>query len=68
MGGYHSIPTARLVEMWEQGVNAVRGRDPAELTVGDYQELYEMRRELDSRKDEPKPGVDVNFTEDYLTD
>ncbi len=68
MGGYHTIPTVRLVEMWEQGVNAVRGKDPSELTVGDYDAIYEMRRELDRRKDEPKPTVDVNFSKDYLTD
>jgi len=65
---YKSIPTWRLVEMWEEGVNAVKGKDPSELTVGDYDALWEMRRELDRRKDEPKPVVDVNFSKDYLTD
>ena len=68
MGDYRSIPTVRLVEMWEQGVNAVKGKDPSELTVGDYDALWEMRRELDRRKDEPKPIVDVNFSDEYLTD
>ena len=68
MGGYRTIPTSRLVEMWEEGVNAVKGRDPSELTVGEYSELYEMRKELDRRKDEPKQVVDVNFSKDYLTD
>lgn len=68
MGGYRTIPTVRLVEMWEAGVNAVKGRDPSELTVGEYSELYEMRKELDRRKDEPKHIVDVNFSKDYLTD
>lgn len=65
---YHTIPTARLVQMWEDGVNAVRGRDPSELTVGDYDALFEMRRELDRRKDERPPVVDVNFSAEYLTD
>ncbi len=65
---YRTIPTVRLVEMWLAGVNAVRGKDPAELTVGDYDAILEMRRELDRRKDEPKPVVDVNFSKDYLTD
>lgn len=54
--------------MWEDGVNAVKGKDPSELTVGDYDAILEMRRELDRRKDEPKPVVDVNFSKDYLTD
>ena len=65
---YRTIPTWRLVQMWEAGVNAVRGRDPSELTVGDYDAIFEMRRELDRRKDEPKQIVDVNFSKDYLTD
>lgn len=65
---YRTIPTVRLVEMWEKGVNAVKGKDPSELTVGDYDSIFEMRRELDRRKDERKPVVDVNFADDYLTD
>lgn len=66
--GYRTIPTKRLVEMWEAGVNAVRGRDPSELTVGDFDALWEMRREIDRRRDERPPVVDVNFSKDYLTD
>ena len=54
--------------MWEAGVNAVRGKDTAELTIADYDAIFEMRKELDRRKDEPKPIVDVNFSGDYLTD
>ena len=65
---YRSIPTVRLVEMWEAGVSAVRGRDPSELTVGDFDSIYEMRRELDRRSGEGKPIVDVNFSDVYLTD
>lgn len=65
---YRTIPTFRLVEMWEAGVNAVKGKDPSELTVGDYDSIYEMRKEIDRRSDEPKVVVDVNFSKDYLTD
>ena len=65
---YRSIPTWRLVEMWEAGVNAVKGKDPSELTVGDYDSIFELRKEIDRRKDEKKPVVDVNFSKDYLTD
>lgn len=65
---YRSIPTARLYEMWLEGVNAVRGKDPSDLTIGDFDAIYDMRRELDKRKDEPKQVVDVNFSKDYLTD
>ena len=68
MSDYRSRPTERLVAMWEAGVNAVMGRDPSELTIGDYDAIWEMRRELDRRRDERKPVVDVNFSEDYLTD
>lgn len=68
MGSYKTIPTVRLVEMWESGVNALKGRDPSELTIEDYCEIYDMRRELDRRRDEPKEVVDVNFCKDYLTD
>ena len=65
---YHTIPTVRLVEMWEAGVNAVRGRDPSELTVADYEVIYALRREIDRRTDDEKHIVDVNFSKDYLTD
>ena len=65
---YRTIPTSELVEMWECGVEVVRGKSPSELTVGDMDVLYEMRRELDRRRDEPKQIVDVNFSKDYLTD
>ena len=65
---YRTIPTSELVEMWERGVEVVRGKSPSELTVGEMDVLYEMRRELDRRKDEPKQIVDVNFSKDYLTD
>ena len=54
--------------MWEAGVNAVKGKDPSELTVGDYDSIFELRKEIDRRKDEKKPVVDVNFSKDYLTD
>lgn len=65
---YRSIPTARLVEMWREGVEALKGKDASSLTEDDYGRILEMRREIDRRKDEPKPTVDVNFSKDYLTD
>ena len=66
--GYRSIPTSRLVEMWEAGVNAVKGKDPSELTVGDYDAIYEMRKELDRRSGDTNPSVHVDFESDYVTD
>ena len=62
---YHTVPTAELVAMWERKRGSLLGSSPSR---DDFEALYEMRRELDRRKDEPKPVVDVNFSSDYLTD
>lgn len=60
---YRGVPTAELLVMWErERKRLVRTGDP------DYSVLLAMRRELDRRRDEPKPTVDVNFSKDYLTD
>lgn len=60
---YRTIPTVELVEMWERERDRLRGSGS-----GDFDALYEMRCELDRRRDIPKPVVDVNFSNDYLTD
>ena len=65
---YKTIPTPELVARWERFRNGLRNLPPDERTVGDYEVLYEMKREIDRRRDEPKPTVDINFSKDYLTD
>ena len=64
---YHTVPTAEPVGMWERRRDSILNRADGP-TLEDCEALYEMRRELDRRKDEPKPVVDVNFSSDYLTD
>lgn len=65
---YRSLPTPVLMERWERFRNGLRNLPPEERTVGDFDKLWEMRRELDRREDIPKPSVDINFANDYLTD
>ena len=60
---YHTVPTVELVAMWERERDRLRRSGS-----GDFDALYAMRRELDRRRDEPKPTVDVNFSSEYLTD
>lgn len=66
MNEYASMPTAVLNRMWElERDRLLRKKD---AVVSDYDELLAMRTELDRRRDDPKPIVDVNFANDYLTD
>ena len=63
---YHDVPTSELTVMWERERARLLGKEDA--VIADYDSLLAMRRELDKRKDERKPVVDVNFADDYLTD
>ena len=63
---YRTLPTHVLERMWEVERDRLAGDKDA--VVGDYDDLLAMRTELERRKDEPKPIVDVNFSKDYLTD
>lgn len=65
---YRTVPTCELVERWERLRDGLVSTPPDGRTVEDCDALYEMRRELDRRRDEPKRIVDVNFAKDYLTD
>ena len=65
---YRGIPTLELVRMWESAIEAIRGRNPSELTASDYDSVYEMRRELDRRSGDGKPTVYVDFESGYVTD
>jgi hypothetical protein len=66
MNDYRGIPTRVLQRMWENEkvrLASLRTNEPS-----CYYRLLAMRKELDRRKDEPKPVVDVNFSKEYLTD
>ena len=65
---YDGIPLVTLEAMWNE-----KRRRIAELSAGDrlpsdMEELLSMRREIDKRRDNRNPVVDVNFSEVYLTD
>lgn len=60
---FRSIPTADLLLMWEREKERV-----VRMGDEDWSVLLAMRRELDRRRDERRPTVDVNFSKDYLTD
>ena len=66
MSGYADIPTEALERMWR--IERDRLSRDKDAVVGDYDALFAMRRELDRRKDEPKPSANVNFADEYLTD
>ena len=66
MSSYADIPTPVLLGMWKAERDRLLGKRDA--IIADYDDLLAMRSELDRRKDEPKPVVDVNFAGDYLTD
>ena len=65
---YDGIPLVTLEAIWYE-----KRRRIAELSAGDrlpsdMEELLSMRREIDKRRDNRNPVVDVNFSEVYLTD
>ena len=65
---YRDCPTPALIARWERLRDKLRLIPPSEWDDIEADALWEMRRELDRRRDIPKPTVDVNFSSDYLTD
>lgn len=65
---YRECPTLTLMARWGALRDKLRLIPPAEWDDIEADALWEMRRELDRRRDIPKPTVDVNFSSDYLTD
>ena len=65
---YRDCPTATLLARWERLRDKLGLIPPSEWDDVEADCLWEMRRELDRRKDIPKPTVDINFASDYLTD
>lgn len=65
---YRSMPTEKLLRKWEALRNRLSRVSVAHRNQADVDALLEMRMELDRRNDEHKPIVDINFSNDYLTD
>lgn len=66
---YRDVPTPELVRMWEdERERLLAGDGRGVLKPSDYDHLLAMRRELDHRRGDVNPSVEVNFERDYLTD
>ena len=65
---FRDCPTATLMERWACLRDKLSVVPPSEWDEVEADALWEMRRELDRRNDEPKHVVYVNFAKDYLTD
>lgn len=63
---YREIPTPELERMWR--IERDRLSRDKDAVVGDYDALFAMRRELDRRMGGANPGVNIEFTDEYLTD
>ena len=61
---YRSIKTPVLEKMWERERDRLMKKKDA--VVGDYDELFMMRREIERRKGDKLPSADVDF-ESYVT-
>ena len=65
---YNGIALATLEEMWAEKRRRIAELPPDDISPSETEELLSMRREIDKRKDVRNPIVDVNFSEEYLTD
>ena len=65
---YDGIPLVTLEAMWAEKQRRIAELPPADRTPSEMEELLTMRKEIDKRKGNRVPVVDVNFSEVYLTD
>lgn len=65
MSKYSDISTEELRKRWETQRTKVVNHTH---TQAEMDELLSMRKELDRRKGEKKPIVDINFEQNYTTD
>ena len=65
---FRSLPTSRLIAMWERLRDDIKATSPSERSSRDLEVLWELRREIDRRDDIPKPTIDINFASDYISD
>lgn len=67
---YKDIPLQELERLYDEKKAWLSARlDQYETASGpDWDELFELRREIDRRLDNRPPVVDVNFSELYTTD
>lgn len=61
------MSTPDLVRRWERLRDRLASKKPSERMVDDLDELMALRREIDRRRGEKCPTVEVNF-ESYITD
>lgn len=62
---YKTIATPVLERMWERERDRLSRK--VDAVVGDYEDLFAMRRELDRRRGIENPSSSVNY-ENYVSD
>lgn len=65
---YDGIPLATLEAEWAEKRRRIAELKPEDRLPSDMDELLSMRKEIDKRKGNRPPVVNVNFSDDYLTD
>ena len=65
---YDGIPLAMLEAEWAEKRRRIAELKPEDRLPSDMDELFSMRKEIERRKGNKNPVVNVNFSEEYLTD
>lgn len=65
---YDGIPLAMLEAKWAEKRRRIAELKPEDRLPSDMDELFSMRKEIERRKGNKNPVVNVNFSEEYLTD
>lgn len=68
MKDYKSLSLPELVKKWQKKRMKLAQTDDKNRKFEDIEELFAMRKEIDRRKGEKKPTVNINFADEYLTD
>lgn len=65
---YDGTPLVTLEAMWDEKRRRIAELPACDRLPSEMEELFTMRREIDKRKGYRNPIVDINFSEEYLTD
>lgn len=65
---YDGLSLAELEAKWAEKRRRIAELSPDDRLPRDMEELLSMRKEISRRKGDLPPSVDVNYTEQYLTD